>query len=221
MKNKIAPGMKFGRLMAIQFEYVRLLPTGNKKPYWRFKCDCGNEAVICVYSVFSGNTKSCGCYKIERTKEIVTKHGWRHTRLYKTWLGIKDRCNNPNAQYYSLYGGRGIKVCEEWSNSFVSFKDWALDNGYKDNLLIDRIDNDKGYSPSNCRWSTAYEQVHNRRPQKSRYFNGERVSLKKLAKQCGIPYGTFKMRLQMGWSVERAMTQPLEIHRKHDDKSNR
>ena len=210
--SEIVPGDKIGRLTAICYEYTREISRGRKKTYWRFRCDCGNEIVVCTYNVFYGNTSSCGCYKIEVTKATVTKHGGCHTRLHKTWMGMKYRCYNKKSQYYYLYGGRGITVCDEWLHDFVAFRDWALANGYADDLLIDRIDNDKGYSPDNCRWATAYEQVHNRRPRKVKALEGMRVDLRELAEKAGIPYGTFKMRVHMWGDLERAMSQPLEVH---------
>ena len=95
-------------------------------------------------------------------------HGMTHSRLYECWRDMKSRCNNPKNKRYYDYGGRGITVCKEWEESFIPFWQWALENGYSDDLTIDRIDNDKGYSPGNCRWASHYEQVHNQRKRKSK-----------------------------------------------------
>lgn len=153
-------GKKFGKL-----QVVGVHDTGSRKTYYVCQCDCGNVKVVRADALTSGATKSCGCIKKKQDKTNLTanhRHKMSGTRLYNIWVGLKKRCNNPNDPRYDRYGGRGISVCEEWDKSFQSFYDWAISNGYSDDLTIDRIDNDGNYEPTNCKWSTNKEQCNNR-----------------------------------------------------------
>ena len=153
-------GKRFGRLTVIGVE-----DNGKRKTYYACQCDCGNVKVIRSDALLSGCTVSCGCKKKEQDKVNLTanhSHKMSGTRLYNIWSGLKGRCNNPNDPRYDRYGGRGISVCEEWNKSFQSFYDWAISNGYSEDLTIDRIDNDGNYEPANCKWSTNKQQCNNR-----------------------------------------------------------
>lgn len=142
-------GKKYGKLTVISY-------FGKKK--WLCKCDCGNECIVLGYSLKIGNTKSCGCYR----KELNTKHNLSRSRIYRIYNKMKRRCYSVKDERYISYGGRGIKVCDEWLNDKKKFFEWAINNGYKDTLTIDRIDNNKGYCPENCRWITNKDQQRNK-----------------------------------------------------------
>lgn len=147
----------------------RLYPTEGSKQKFRYglyKCGfCGTEFKAIIASIKNGQTKSCGCYHKKRIRETKVVHNLSSTKLYKIWKGIRQRILNPRYKNYEAYGGRGITICEEWKNDFMSFYDWAMSNGYKENggLSIDRINNDGNYEPSNCRWTTKFIQNRNKR----------------------------------------------------------
>lgn len=137
------------------------------------------------------------------------KHGETSTRLYRIWSSMKTRCNNPNRAHYKNYGARGIKVCEEW-NDFSCFKKWALSNGYSDTLTLDRINNDKGYYPDNCRWITMQEQSNNRRTNHLVTYKGQTKTVVQWSTELGINRYTLFKRLQHNWSVEKALSTPVK-----------
>lgn len=153
---------EYGRLTVLK--HVGFEKYGQS--LWECQCSCGNIKVIHKKSLTSGATQSCGCLRSERTRERSTKHGMithtKRTKLYDVWVSMKQRCNNPKNKFYHRYGGRGIKVCDEWTDDYKLFYDWSTTNGYYEGLHIDRIDNDKGYLPSNCRWITNEENQKNK-----------------------------------------------------------
>lgn len=129
---------------------------------------------------------------------MYEKHGDTKTRLYKIWEGMKARCYNSKAGHYEKYGGRGIEVCNQWKYSFPVFKEWALQNGYEEHLTIERKDNNKGYTPENCRWATRAEQVRNKRDNLLVTYNGETKCLMEWSRKYGINYWTLKARYYKG-----------------------
>ncbi len=159
-------GQKYGRLTVI----ARAGSNRKGNAMWLCQCSCGNTKEIVGFSL--NKVQSCGCLHtesvVENNRKLKTTHGQKKTRLYNIWRGMKIRCTNEKFRFYRCYGGRGITICDEWMNSFESFRDWALANGYSDELSIDRINNDGNYEPNNCRWVTQSEQNSNRRPYKQR-----------------------------------------------------
>ena len=137
--------------------------SSQKYRFALYKCHCGNEFITRMQSVKRKTTQSCGCIQKQRVKEATITHNLSKHRLYSIFRNIKERCLNKNGRDYHYYGERGIIICNEWKGNFINFYNWAIDNGYKEELTIDRINNDGNYEPSNCRWSTYKVQANNKR----------------------------------------------------------
>lgn len=201
---------RFGRLVVLH-EAGR---SKAGKVLWLCQCDCGNTKIVVGGDLRSGKTTSCGCYHQDVAATQATIHGERFSRLYRIWGAMKYRCYNPSAAHYANYGGRGIKVCAEWKRSFPAFQKWALENGYSDGLSIDRIDVDAGYSPGNCRWVDETTQARNKRSNRNLIFRGKNQSVAAWADETGIPAQTIYHRLDSGWLVERALTEPVHTEKR-------
>ena len=206
VKTESMIGHKYGRLTVENIDHWKQLKTG-KRAYVKCKCECGNEVVVCAYALTSGGTKSCGCYFKETRSQTARKHGESASRLYHIFHDMHRRCNNPKRQSYARYGGRGIKVCDEWNQKtgFENFFKWAMENGYKDDLSIDRIDYNGDYEPSNCRWADAITQANNSSWNHVIECNGEPHTLAEWGRIRNINSGTLVNRLKLGWSIEEAL----------------
>ena len=199
-------------------------------------CDCGKEKWVKVSCLLRGHTKSCGCLDADNRKRLGEgrhngtilstgnlRHGLTKSRLHSIWGNMKSRCTNPNTDNYRYYGGKGVRVCREWFDSFEAFRDWALSNGYGDNLEIDRIDPNGNYEPNNCRWLTHEQNA-------ARVYNtymmeicGERYTARDWAAMTNHNSSTIISRLESGWAPEDIVTVPdtiksnngLKEYRKH------
>lgn len=199
-------GERFGKLVAVR----KCNNKKGKRIYWECLCDCGNVIVISSNNLRSGHTKSCGCFALEMKKKNATKHNMCKSRIYKEWNRMIDRCRNTKSVEAHRYVLRGITVCDEWKNSFETFMLWSLENGYDDNLSIDRIDNDKGYSPDNCRWVDRKTQCRNKSNNIVLEYNGEKKTLVEWAELLGIKYGTLHSRIYRDkLSAKEAFEKPL------------
>jgi hypothetical protein len=196
-------GQKFGRLTVIK----RIPSISTRTTRWLCKCDCGSLHAVNKNNLINGQVKSCGCLasELKKKRKTRTTHGMSYTRLYYIWQGIKRRCYYEKEPSYPYYGAIGITVCDEW-RTFENFKEWALNNGYSDDLTIDRVDNSVGYSPENCRWTTIKEQNRNKTTTRHLTFNGHTKCLSAWCDELGLPKSTVVNRLNRGWPVEEALS---------------
>lgn len=195
-------GQKFNKLTAVE----RLENDNGGIPVWLCKCDCGNFTRVRGKNLKNGAVKSCGCLLKKGTQ---TTHGLSDSKIYNIWNGIKARCFNPKSCSYKRYGARGISVCEEWKNSFESFYSWSIQNGYAENLTIERINNDGNYCPENCKWVSRKEQCRNRRTNIVFEYMGEKHILMEWCEILNLDYKFIHNRIyKMGWSFEKSISTP-------------
>lgn len=202
-------GNRYGKLTVIRESEPKVRKDRKSvKRVWECKCDCGKTTFVIHELLVGGHTKSCGCMSYRKPKDpnaITIKH----KRLYKIWCGMRDRCNNPKDQHHTGYYDRGIRVCDEWNKSFTPFLEWALNNGYKDTLTIDRIDVNGNYEPSNCRWATNKEQQYNKQNTVRYNVFGEYLTAPEISMKYNVNLSTFKARVsRYGYSPEAAITTP-------------
>lgn len=200
-------GQRFGRLIVVD----RAENDRHNKAMWLCRCDCGKDAVILGSSLNRGKTRSCGCLQKESASIQAKRnetHGMTGTRLYNIWLNMNARCFNKNHISYAYYGGRGIEVCDTWKDDAVAFRDWAIANGYRDDLTIDRIDANGPYSPENCRWISQKEQANNRRNNRIVSYGGESHTISEWSSITGIRKDTLRHRIDAGWSPDLLFTSP-------------
>lgn len=192
-------GNRFGKLTALR-------PCGKNRfghRSFECRCDCGNEIAASISDLFRGHKKSCGCARAEANKARLTTHGKTKTRAFKTWLHMKERCLNKNCKQWKHYGGRGIKICSKWENSFEAF--FADMGDRPKNLTIERIDNNGDYRPGNCRWATQKEQNQNYRRCLFFTINDETLNLKQWSNRLGINYLSLYKKINGGMSFHDAI----------------
>lgn len=192
--------MKIYNMVGEKFNMLTVLEECNERDkyggkVYKCRCDCGNIHYVRGILLRNNVVKSCGCLKHKGT------HKKRNTRLYSIWNGIKQRCNNKNNPCYNHYGGRGIKVCNEWLNDFQAFYDWSMSHDYKKGLTIDRIDVNGDYEPCNCRWVDWGIQINNRRNNVYLTYNGKTQTMMQWANELDVPYPRLNMRHQRGWNT--------------------
>lgn len=190
-------GKRYNKLTVI----ARATNTESGKSRWICLCDCGNikEKAVTGYDLTHNKVKTCGCLYKESNKHRNLKHGRSGERLHRIWCTMRQRCYNPQSHGYNNYGGRGISVCEEWLNSFQAFYDWAMANGYADNLTIDRIEANGNYCPENCRWADMKKQQNNRRNNRTVQYGEHEYTIAELASKLSVPYATLRGRINKGW----------------------
>lgn len=205
-------GQRFGRLIVTKrIEYIK----EKHGTLWECQCDCGNITHVLSFNLKNGKTQSCGCLKKDTISFRQTTHGDSLKRLYRIWRGMITRCYNVNAPNYKRYGGRGITIIDEWRTSYESFRDWALSHGYSEDLSIDRINNNNGYSPDNCRWATRVVQCNNRRSNVLISYQGETHTAKEWGNIFGIKGSILARRKSRGWTDEECIEVPVISNANH------
>ena len=197
--------LKFGRLLVLKDTGKK---NSDRRHIWLCLCDCGQIVEVSSHELGT-KTNSCGCLRKDLTGNRNKIHGLSNTRLFDEWNLMKTRCLNPNTKSYAYYGGRGITICPEWSDEFLNFYNWAINNGYADDLTLDRKDTNGNYEPDNCRWVTMKVQSNNRRNNHMITYDGKTQSLQMWSEELGISRTVLSDRLnRLKWSIEDAFKTP-------------
>ena len=196
-------GKKFGKLTVIK----SLGLDTHSEMNWECVCDCGNKYIAKSYSLRKGTTKQCKECAIKQMSENSRKYVVFSKRLKECYVNMKTRCTNKNQDPFNRYVNRGIELCEEWENDYNKFQTWALNNGYSETLTLDRIDNNKGYYPENCRWVTRREQANNRRTSLFLIYKGKKDTLANWARNLNIPYNYIQYRVYKGKTLEEIVNE--------------
>lgn len=213
-------GNKFGKLTVIERTENQYTKSGVPVVAYRCRCDCGNEVIVRAGNLRSGHTSSCGCNSSRNyIGENNKKHGMSNKRIHVIWQRINERCNNKNADNYQYYGERGIKVCKEWQgiNGAENFIKWALENGYKEKLTIERKDVNGDYCPDNCTWVTQKEQCNNKRNNIMISYKGKTQTLTQWCEEFNLNYQRVRERIKNGWDFESAAFTPVHSIRHKKD----
>ena len=198
-------GRRYGRLVVL---WPTLFREKSGAVKWLCQCDCGNRVVVSGSALQSGTTKSCGCLHKEMAARQSYRHGMVQSRLYQEWRNMKARCTCTKGKCYSRYGGRGITYCAEWKG-FTKFAKWALQNGYADDLTLDRIENDGDYQPDNCRWVSNAEQQRNKCDNHLITYRGQTKTVAEWAQITDINSSAIIRRLWRGWDIAKTLERPL------------
>lgn len=194
-------GKKFARWLVIK----RVDSEGNKSPHWLARCDCGIERKVRGNHLRSKASRSCGCFNREKASRLNFIHGMKGTETYACWKGMRGRCNTKSNSGFKNYGARGVRVCSRWKDFCLFLNDMGV---RPPGLTIERIDNEQGYSPENCRWASRLEQNQNTRTVRLLTHNGQTMSMSAWGRELMISRRTISNRISWGWSVERALTMP-------------
>lgn len=198
-RAKDLTGKKFGNLTV-----VKKVERKNRSNQWLCKCDCGKEVVCYQYNLERGTSTSCGCLRSYYAKKTRSCHGESTSKFYKKWSSIKTRCYNKNTPCYKNYGGRGIKMCDEWLD-FWNFREWAYKNGYSEGLTLERIDVNGNYEPSNCKWIPMEEQAINKRNNSFIEYGGKKQTISQWSKELGVGKEVLSYRYRAGWTPEECL----------------
>jgi hypothetical protein len=191
--------MVFGNL-----KVVKIVGKKNRNTLWLCRCECGKYVECYQYNLERGTSTSCGCLRSYYAKKTRSCHGESTGKFYKKWSSIKSRCYNKNTPSYKNYGGRGIKMCDEWLD-FWSFREWAYLNGYSEGLTLERIDVNGNYEPSNCKWIPMEEQANNKRNNSFIEYGGKKQTLSQWSKELGVGKEVLSYRYRAGWTPEECL----------------